>query len=513
MNSKLYSVAIFVNIISLCQSVNVLGIFPYQGKSHFFVFRVYLEELARRGHNVTVISHFPSDNKLKNYNDISLAGTVKIVEDDMPLQSSYLVVLFTGLFLTYSGVDNCETLLENNKVQDLWKNKNNFDVIVVEQFNSDCALGLAYKLGAPVVGLTSHIFMPWHYNRFGAPYNPSFVSFHFLGGGTKPNLFQRIERTVFDAYFKLIYKIISQRNNQKTLAKYFDDIPPLEDLARDIKFMLLYTNFALTGSQLYPANVIEVGGYHVDKVKSLSGNLAKFIEESEHGIIYISFGSVVKSSTLPNDKFEAIIGAISELPQRVIWKFDDKDKIKEYKNIFAEKWLPQNDILAHPKTLAFLSHGGNLGTTEAIHHGVPVVAMPVFGDQPANAAAIEESGLGVQIQVKDLTRENLLEAFEKVLKPEFRERVKKLSSVWHDRPLSSLDTAVYWTEFAAKHSNHTFRTAAADVSLFEYLCLDVLSVFIIVLAFLMYFTKTVISCMFKPKTKEIKKKKTKVKKQ
>lgn len=58
-----------------------------------------------------------------------------------------------------------------------------------------------------------------------------------------------------------------------------------------------------------------------------------------------------------------------------------------------------------------------LGTTEAIHFGVPVVAMPILGDQPANAASVEESGLGVQIQVRDLNKDNLLKAFRTVLDP------------------------------------------------------------------------------------------------
>lgn len=59
-----------------------------------------------------------------------------------------------------------------------------------------------------------------------------------------------------------------------------------------------------------------------------------------------------------------------------------------------------------------------LGTTEAIHYGVPVLGMPIFGDQPSNAAAIEESGLGVQIQVNELTKDNLLKKFRTVLDPE-----------------------------------------------------------------------------------------------
>lgn len=72
----------------------------------------------------------------------------------------------------------------------------------------------------------------------------------------------------------------------------------------------------------------------------------------------------------------------------------------------------------HPKTLAFFSHAGMGGTTESLHYGVPMIAMPVLGDQPSNAASIEESGLGLQLQYRDLTKENIVEALKKVLSPE-----------------------------------------------------------------------------------------------
>lgn len=65
--------------------------------------------------------------------------------------------------------------------------------------------------------------------------------------------------------------------------------------------------------------------------------------------------------------------------------------------------------------MAFLSHAGMGSTTEALYFGVPIVAMPVVGDQPSNAAAIEESGIGVQLQIEDLTKENLIAAFKTVL--------------------------------------------------------------------------------------------------
>ncbi|XP_049875112.1 UDP-glucosyltransferase 2-like [Pectinophora gossypiella] len=477
---------LLASIQSVC-SFNILAIFPYHGKSHFLVYRVHLLELAKRGHKVTVISHFPEKNATNNYYDISLAGSMKVFADDVPMERSYWTLLDTVSYLMNSGNKNCEVMLENEQVRKLVNEKPKFDVVLLEQFNTDCALGIAYKLGAPVVATQSSVLMPWHYPRLGTPYNPSYVPFHFLEGGTKPSLFQRVERAVFNILFKAWYFYITQRNDQNALAKYYDDIPPLEDLARDIKFLLLYQNFVLTGSRLFPANVIEVGGYHVSKAEPLTRELKKFVDDAEHGVVYISFGSVVKSSTMPAEKREAVLEAMKEFPQRFIWKWEDDSLQVDNNKLFIDSWLPQVDILGHPKTKAFFTHAGMGGTTEGLHYGVPMIAMPIMGDQPSNAAAMAESGLGVELQYQDLTKETLVAALKKVLNPGFQERVKEISKAWHDRPTSALDTAVFWTEFAARHPTLNFRTAAADSPLYQYLCLDVISVFLVL-----------VMCIFSP---------------
>ncbi|XP_041981637.1 UDP-glycosyltransferase UGT5-like [Aricia agestis] len=366
--------------------------------------------------------------------------------------------------------------MDDENVQNLLTADIKFDLVIVEQFNNDCGLAIAHKFRAPIIGITSHMLLPWHYQRYGVPYNPSYVLFDLITAGTRPTFLQRIQRSITYNYINFVNKHITQRLEQNVISDYMEDVPPLEEIAKNIRLVLVYQNFVLSGSSALPANIIEVGGFHVSKPKPLPDDLKKFIEESEHGVIYVSFGSILKPSSMSKDKMIAIIETLKELKQRVIWKWNKKDLPGNPKNILVTKWLPQNDILAHPNVLAFFSHCGQLGVTEAVYHGVPVIGMPIFGDQPSNAAAVEESGLGVRIALSEITKERLLEKFKTVLNPSFRENVKLISKAWHDRPLTPMDTAIFWTEYAARH-NITY--GPPIVSTYQYYNLDIIALFIL----------------------------------
>lgn len=67
--------------------------------------------------------------------------------------------------------------------------------------------------------------------------------------------------------------------------------------------------------------------------------------------------------------------------------------------------------------VAFISHGGLLGTTEAVQCGVPIIVIPQFGDQFTNAKAIEANGGGIILHFNDITEETLSKALNTVLHP------------------------------------------------------------------------------------------------
>ena len=77
-------------------------------------------------------------------------------------------------------------------------------------------------------------------------------------------------------------------------------------------------------------------------------------------------------------------------------------------------FLPQQSILAHPKTVLFLTHVGNNGLLEAIHYRVPMVGMPIYMNQEDNLDRLVEKGVAVRAG-KFSESEEIYEAIMKVI--------------------------------------------------------------------------------------------------
>lgn len=75
MNNYNFIVGIFklLTLITATQSANILVFAPMPFKSHFSGFQPLFKELARRGHNLTVVSIFPLKTPLPNYTDIQIS--------------------------------------------------------------------------------------------------------------------------------------------------------------------------------------------------------------------------------------------------------------------------------------------------------------------------------------------------------------------------------------------------------------------------------------------------------
>ena len=141
----------------------------------------------------------------------------------------------------------------------------------------------------------------------------------------------------------------------------------------------------------------------------------------EDGFIIVSFGSVLRGANMSPEIRHKFISTFGRLKQRVVWKWEDETKMSQDAEILPANvklvpWLPQQDLLGHPKARLFVTHGGLFSNQEAVYHGVPLISIPIYSDQFINAQKAQDDGYAIHFDWDQLSEENALyNAIQKVL--------------------------------------------------------------------------------------------------
>lgn len=272
---------VFIVLTVLCfvltaASHKILGIFPHTGASHFAVFKPFLNKLAEVGHEVTIISHFPQEKPLKNFKDISLKGTLPILKNVITFDNvtffkpteTVIRHLLSAIVLIDFGKQSCKAMMEHQEVQNLKKGQ--FDLIIFEDFNTDCPLALVYKLQVPSIAMTANAMFPWTMEKFGLITNPSYVASSNHDSGRYVTMMEGFCSFLINNYYSWSFYLLSQIPNNYLLKKYVgNDMPSLSEIGKNVSMVFVNTYFPLTGGNHVPPNVLEIGGIYHGEVKEL----------------------------------------------------------------------------------------------------------------------------------------------------------------------------------------------------------------------------------------------------
>jgi MGT family glycosyltransferase len=109
-----------------------------------------------------------------------------------------------------------------------------------------------------------------------------------------------------------------------------------------------------------------------------------------------------------------LVGILAETPHRyIVSKGPLHAELDLPDNMWGAEFLPQTSIL--PLVDLVITHGGNNTTTEALHFGKPMVALPLFWDQYDNAQRMDELGYGVRLDPYRVTADELRGAVDGLL--------------------------------------------------------------------------------------------------
>ena len=260
-----------------------------------------------------------------------------------------------------------------------------------------------------------------------------------------------------------------------------------------------------TGDGLRPVmpKTILAGFMSCTPAKPLPEELETFIQESEHGVIFVSFGSVVKASKMPEAKRQAMLAVFSRLKQRVIWKWEEPMEDAP-SNVLVSSWLPQTSLLAHPRVKLFITHGGAGSIQETVCHKTPIVGVPIGSDQFLNVAEVVSKGVGQQVGWHGMTEDSLHTAVTEVLgDSSYQEAVTRLryshphnykgtkqlldvpSDLIMDQATHPLERAVWWLEYLLRHPhNPDMRPVTHGLHWTQFFLLDVIVVVLLAITVL-----------------------------
>ena len=488
------SLVTFFVIIHAVQSARILGIFPTPSISHQVVYRALMKDLAARGHELLILTPDPFKTDNPNVTQIDLHSSYKVFHE-----------AFNFVYFKNSAMD--ETDLFNYFFQAMMKyfeeqishpgvekliaerDKYHFDLVIMEGLMNYPWLAFAEIFDTPVIEITSLDTTTenhkWIGNEANTIMHPEF---------TFP--FQQRKLTFYERWTILRYTVKRSFSLPKEyklmnnfVKKYFPiENPDVNKMRNRVEFLMTNTHPAMGYIRPILPNTIQLGFMHIEKPKPLDdGPLKKFLDESENGVIYMSFGSNVQSTDLGLEVQRMFLNVFRSLKYNFIWKFESDDLPDKPKNVMIQKWLPQADLLAHPNVKLFITQGGQQSMEETIDREVPTIVIPFLGDQTGNAKRMEQQKIGKHLELKSLTEVKLKSTILEMLKPEYKDNIKKLRDLVYDQPMAPREKAIWWIEYVIRHKGAKhFYYHGKEVPFYEKYFLDLAAIGISVVSALIF---------------------------
>nr|CAB51368.1 UDP-glucuronosyltransferase [Pleuronectes platessa] len=484
-------------------------VMPADG-SHWLSLKILVKGLIHRGHDVVVLvpesslfMHQSEDYKTEVYpvsfTTEEMDATHKQLKDGLFLKqpdwTEYYVNIMRFVNFTSIHLRGCENLLENQPLMSRMRGMG-FDIVLTDPF-FPCGALVGNIFSIPVVNFLRGLPCGLDMKVNKCPSPPSYIPVPYSGNTNIMTFPQRVinmAMTVLESYqCSLLYG-----HYDEMVSKYVGNNMDYRTLLSHGALWLIRNEFTLDWARPLLPNMVLIGGINCAEKKknaSLPADLEEFVQGSgDDGFIIFTLGSMLPD--MPQEKAQHFLDAFRQIPQRVVWRYAGDPPKGLPKNVRLMKWLPQKELLAHPKARLFLTHGGSHSVYEGICNAVPMLMFPLFAEQGDNGLRMVTRGAAETLNIYDVTSDNLLAALNKILKNKsYKEKITEMSQIHHDRPVAPLDLAVFWTEFVIRHKGAShLRVAAHELNWIQYHSLDVFGFILLILLTVLW--ATLKCCLF-----------------
>lgn len=487
----------------IINGANILAIFPVPTLWHQKVYRTLTEALEDRGHKLTIISTDPQLGRdHRNTTEIDMHFSHELLKKAIfSMSTKDVKTELDSLSEWYNfEFEILEKQFQSEDVQYLLRNSDEkFDAVIVEHVGHTPWYAFAEYFNAPLIGISAtEVTLEFH-EAMGNNANPIRDPDVLLPTTNQLTFQERFNAWHFYIFYNFYYKMKFHTKFDELIRKFMPNIKSSsQELKEKTDLLLINTHPAMQYVRPMVPTTIQLGFMHVNPPKEIEdGALKTFLDQSDKSIIYMSFGSAIKSSDLQEPFLRTFKNVFKSLPYNVIWIWEKDEMPDKPDNVFITHWVPQADLLAHPKIKLFITHGGQLSVEESIDRGVPMVVIPFFGDQGANGIRIQNLNVGVLLNIQFIDEKNLRQAIDEALHGHCKENVLNLQSFIRDEPMRPVDKAVWWVEYVIKHNGTKhLQYNGKNVPFWTKYMLDFVLIGIIVLHCIVWIIKLLLAAVF-----------------
>nr|AAK82354.1 ecdysteroid UDP-glycosyltransferase [Epinotia aporema granulovirus] len=427
--------AIVVVLASSAAAHNILCVFPTPAYSHNSVFNAYMDELVKDGHNVTVITTMPRNITYITQVDCSLPGHYfqELVKNSTMIKKRGVVADETTVTKeNYMGlVDMVVREMQHENVREFLQKDQMFDLVVCEAYIS-YILVFGYLFKAPVIQFSSGYGLVENFETMGiVERNPN----------THPNLWRSSQNASYEAILHREWAMLERAQHDIMRDNYGTRVPTMKKLRQRVLMLFINVPAIFDNNRPVTPMVQYFGGMHLrSPTKDVS-----FLDKHKN-VVYVSFGSSIDAMEMDSGLIGEFVRAFARVPYMVLWKISNnvRDLYNVSSNVIIREWFPQRDILNHANVKLFITQGGVQSTDEAIDSCVPLLGIPMVGDQFYNTGRYVSLKIGQKIDVLRLEQEELaLKIMDMVQNHSYyKNNLIQLKSYINDNSMTSLKRSV-----------------------------------------------------------------------
>ena len=255
-------------------SSRILLVAPHGTKSHHNMMVPLVKELAKRGHQLTVITNYVN-NELQNRENVRDIVIGQLAIDMTQYPNVFDMILSPGSFNKYfqyikviigammkTAPNTANETFNDPRIKDLIDNLQ-FDLVMISEACPLIGFAMAWHFKAPFIMLSPNVLFPGRASSLGDSEQYSYAPFLFTRFSDKMTLIQRMINMLSATAFDWVHTRMHEPTIRSIIQdKVIPDCPPLYDVEKNISLVFTNTHPSFTYPRTLPPQVIEVGGIH-----------------------------------------------------------------------------------------------------------------------------------------------------------------------------------------------------------------------------------------------------------